>query len=153
MLLFGCAAIAGSVDPAFTGVYSSSYSPYQNELVGYDTVSSVQTGTVASCGGAGTYGTQIDDALVAHVSATYAGVGLFVRNTGTVPARLVSVYVTDSTSNTLALQASTNVVLNVGQFVEIPPSTLNFSPVRGDNYTFFVTSSVGTSTTYHAEAA
>jgi flagellin-like protein len=147
-LLYACAAEVGGVASGFTGIASNIYSPYQNQFVGYDAVTSPQTNVAVSCGGAGTYGTEISDA----VTASPPGAQLYVRNVGAVPVTLVSVYVTDLDSGSLVSQTSISTTVNVGTFAEIPSSSLSFTPTHGHAYSFTVTSLLGNGVVYTKEA-
>ena len=146
MLLYACAAGAGGMASGFTGVYSNTYPPDQNEYVGYQDVSSTQASLAESCGTNG-YGAQISDALVAATGAS-----VYVRNVGAAPTTLVSVYVSDLTSDTFVLQATISITVNVGTFAEISDSALAFTPSHGHTYSFTVTSLSGGSVIYDAEA-
>ncbi|MDA4115540.1 MAG: hypothetical protein OK442_03160 [Thaumarchaeota archaeon] len=146
VLLYACAAGGGSVAPGFTSVYSSAYPPDQNEYVGYEGVSSTQTGLVTSCG-TSSYGAEITDAMIAST-----GGDVYVRNAGNIPTTLVTVYVTDVTSGTFVTQAAISVTVNVGSFAEIPHNSAAFTPSHGHTYSFTVTSSLGNSVIYTMEA-
>jgi hypothetical protein len=76
-----------------------------------------------------------------------------VRNVGSIPTTLVAVYITDTTSNTFISQTAISTTVSVGTFVEIPHTTLTFTPVHGHTYSFTVTSSLGNGLTYIAEAS
>ncbi len=146
MLLYGCAANAGGIAAGFTSIYSNTYPPDQNEYVGYEAVSATQTNLVTSCG-TNSYGAQITDAVV----GSYGGADIFVRNVGSVPTTLVSVYVMDTTSDAFVSQTTISTTMNVGTFVEITPSNSAFTPTVGHTYSFTVTSSRGNSVVYKAE--
>ena len=152
MLLYGCSAAAGGMAAGFTGVYSSSYSPDQNEFVGYETVSNAQTNLVTSCGGSGTYGSEITDAVAGSSVSTYPGATLYVRNVGTVPVTIVSVYVVDQSTNAFVTQVAVDKALTVGALVSISDSSVTFDPSHGHTYSFTVTSSLGTSVTLYEAA-
>jgi flagellin-like protein len=87
-----------------------------------------------------------------NFSGAPTGADLYVRNVGTVSANLVSVYITDLTSDASVLQATISTTVNVGAFGDIPHTTLTFTPAHGHTYSFTVTSSLGNSATYRAEA-
>jgi len=148
LLLYSCAAGAGGMAAGFTGVYSSTFPPNQNEYVGYEGVSATQTNLVTSCG-TNSYGAEITDA----VTASRAGADVYVRNSGTVPVTLVSVYIVDQSTNTFISQTATSITVNVGAFVDIVHTTLTFTPSHGHTYSFTVTSSLGNSVIYDAKAA
>ena len=93
----------------------------------------------------------IGDAIQASPGTT-AGANVFVRNVGSIPTTLVSVYVTDLTSNAFVSQTTMSTAVEVGTFVEIPDTTLAFTPTHGHTYSFTVTSSLGNSAIYSAEA-
>jgi hypothetical protein len=149
MLLFGCAAGAGSVPSGFTGVYSNAYPPNQNEYVGYKAVAATQTGLAVSCG-TNANGAETTDAIVAYT--TPAGADVYVRNVGTTPVTLVSVYVVDESTNAFVTQVAISMTLNVGSAVEVPHTTLTFTPAHGHTYSFTVTSSLGNSVTFDSRA-
>jgi len=146
LLLFACAAGAGGVAAGFTSVYSNAYPPDQGEYVGYEGVSTTQTGLVTTCG-TDSYGAEITDAIVAPT-----GADVYVRNVGTTPTTLVSVYINDLTTDTLVSQATISVTVNVGTFAEILHNSVAFAPSHGHTYSFTVTSAVGDSVIYKAEA-
>ena len=89
---------------------------------------------------------------VAFSTGAPAGADVYVRNVGGIPTTLVAVYITDLTSNTFVLQSTIHTTVGVGTFGEIPPTTLSFAPSHGHTYSFTVTSSLGNSVTYDAEA-
>jgi len=145
MLLYGCGAGAGSMAAGFASITSSDLAPYQNDYVGYERVSAAQTNLVTSCGGANTYGAEITDAL----ENTPTGADVYVRNVGSSAVTLAAVYVSDTTSGTPVSQATVpSTSLLVGTFVEIPHTTVTFTPTHGHAYSFVVTSSLGTSQTF-----
>ena len=131
----------------FTSIYSNSYAPNQNEYVGYEEVSTTQTNLVTSCG-SNSYGAEITDAVVSSAG----GADVYVRNVGSIPTTVVSVYVTDLTSNTFIEQVATSTTVNVGTFADIPHTTLAFDPSHGHTYSFTVASSLGNEVIYSAEA-
>jgi len=146
LLLFACAAGAGGVAAGFTSVYSNAYPPDQGEYAGYEGVSTIQTGVATTCG-TNSYGVEISDAMVAST-----GADVYVRNVGTAQTNLVSVYINDLTTDTLVSQATISVMVNVGSFAEIPHNSIAFVPSHGHTYSFTVTSAVGDSVIYEAEA-
>ena len=81
------------------------------------------------------------------------GADLYVRNVGTFSSTLVAVYITDATSSTFVSETTISTTVSVGNFVEIPHATLTFTPAHGHTYSFTVTSSLGNSVIYSAEAA
>jgi hypothetical protein len=147
LLLFGCAAYAGGVPLGFTGLYSNSFSDEQGEFLAYQSVTSTQSSLSTSCG-TNSYGAQISDAVV----AAPGGADVYVRNVGSVPTTLVSIYLTDLTSGTPVLQTTLSTAVNVGSFAEIPHATLSFTPVEYHTYSFTVSSSMGDSAVYTLEA-
>ncbi len=146
-LLYACAAGVGQVAAGFTSVYSSAYTPNQSEYLGYETVSTTQTNIATSCG-TSSYGAEITDA----VASSKGGADLYVRNVGGVPTTIVSVYVTDLTSNAPVSQTAMSTLVNVGTFVEVPHAMLSFAYAHGHTYSFKLTSSLGNSVIYDAEA-
>ncbi len=92
--------------------------------------------------------------LVEQVTFTTSGTqgaDVYVRNVGTNPTTLVSVYIVDQTSNTFVSQTTISTVVNVGTFANIPHTTLTFTPSHGHTYSFTVTSSLGNSILYNAK--
>lgn len=80
------------------------------------------------------------------------GADVYVRNVGTIPTTLVSVYVVDQSSNTFVLQVTlSSTTVNVGTFYDIPRTTLTFTPSHGHTYSFTVVSSLGNSIIYNAK--
>ncbi len=147
VLLYACAAEAGSMASGFTSIYSRTYSPNQEEYVGYQTVSATQSGLATACG-ANSYGAEISDAAVSS-----AGADVYVRNVGSIPTTLVSVYITDTTSDTFVSETTMSpTTVDVGTFAEISHSVLTFTPVAEQTYSFTVTSSLGNSVVYDMEA-
>jgi len=80
------------------------------------------------------------------------GADVYVRNVGAISSTLVSVYIVDQTSNTFVSQITISTTLNVGTFVDVPHTTLTFTPSHGHAYSFTVTSSRGNSVIYNAKA-
>jgi flagellin-like protein len=148
VLLYACSAGAGGMAAGFTTLFSNSYSPDPNEYAGYEVVSSTQTGLATSCG-ASSYGAEATDAVV----VSPGGADLYVRNVGSIPATLVSVYVTDLTSGQLVSQVALNTEVSVGDFVEIPHGAIDFAYSHGHVYSFTVTTSLGNSALYDKEAS
>lgn len=147
MLLYSCAAGGGGMATGFTSIYSNTFPPNQNEYVGYEIVSATQTNLATSCG-VNSYGAEVTDAVV----ASPAGADVYVRNVGSIPTTLVSVYIMDLTSNSFLSQTSISATVNVGAFVDIPYTTLTFTPTHGHTYSFAVTSSSGKGVIYSARA-
>jgi len=146
MLLYACAAGAGGVATGFTSIYSNTYPPDQNEYVGYEGVSSIQTNLATSCG-SNSFGAEITDAVVAS-----SGPDIYVRNVGTAPTTLVSVYITDATADAFVSQTTISITVNVGTFADIPHNSIAFVPSHGHTYSFTVSSSLGNSVIYNVEA-
>jgi flagellin-like protein len=147
MLLYACSAGTGGMAPGFTSIYSDTYTTNPNEYVGYEGVSATQTNLSTSCG-TNAYGAEITDAVV----GSYVGADIFVRNVGSLPTTLVSVYITDLTSNAFVSQTTISVTADVGTYVEIVPTSSAFAPSSGHTYSFKVTSSLGNSVVYNEEA-
>ncbi len=80
------------------------------------------------------------------------GADVYVRNVGTIPTTLVSVYIVDQSSNTFVSQFTISTTVNVGTFADIPHTTLTFTPSHGHTYSFTVASSQGNSIIYNAKA-
>jgi flagellin-like protein len=98
-------------------------------------------------------------------SPTTGGATVYVRNVGTISSTLVSVYVVDETTGAFVGQFPVTMTVNVQAVAAIPyGSTGNsavcgssscgiaFIPVAGNTYQFTVTSSLGNSLVYNAEA-
>ncbi len=115
----------------------------------YQVVSATQTNlavTMTLTGAANWAG--IADAIKAFPQ----GADVYVRNVGTNPTTLVSVYVVDQTLNSFVSQTAISTTVNVGTFANIPHTTLLFTPLHGHTYSFTVTSSLGNSVIYNAKA-
>lgn len=80
------------------------------------------------------------------------GADVYVRNVGALASTLVSVYIVDQSTGTFTSQVGISTALNVGTFVDIPHTTLTFTPSHGHTYSFTVTSNLGNSVTFYAEA-
>jgi hypothetical protein len=80
------------------------------------------------------------------------GADVYVRNVGTIPTTLVSVYVVDQSSGSFVSQFTISTTVNVGTFADIPHTTLTFTPSHGHTYSFTVASSLGNSVIYNAKA-
>ncbi len=80
------------------------------------------------------------------------GADVYVRNVGTTASTLVSVYIVDQSTNTFVKQVAIGTALNAGTVVDIPHATLAFTPSHGHTYSFTVTSNLGNSVTFDAEA-
>jgi hypothetical protein len=90
---------------------------------------------------------------VEQVAFTYqGGANLYVRNIGTGPVTLVSVFIVDQSTNAFVVQVPISQTLSVGSLVDIPYTTLAFNPSRGNSYSFKVTSSLGNSVTFIGKA-
>ena len=93
--------------------------------------------------------------LVEQVTFTTSGTegaDVYVRNVGGIQTTLVSVYITDTTTDAFVSQSTISVTVDVGTFADIPHATLSFTPVLDHTYSFTVTSSLGNSVVYDAEA-
>jgi len=98
--------------------------------------------------------------VVEQVTFTFpatAGADVYVRNVGTIASTLVSVYVVDQSTGAfvtqVALTPAPGIALNVGTVVDIPHTTVTFTPSHGHTYSFTVTSILGNSVTFDAKAA
>jgi hypothetical protein len=117
----------------------------------YQSVSAIQTNlAVTMTLTSANAWTGIADAIQ---SASTPGADVFVRNVGVAPTTLVSVYIFDQSSNTFVSQTAISTTVNVGAFVDIPSTTLTFTPSHGHTYSFTVTSNLGNSVTFYARAA
>ena len=87
--------------------------------------------------------------------APISGADVYVRNVGTIPTTLASVYITDLTSNTFVAQfplTTAQGTLNVGTVLDISHAVLAFTASHDHVYSFTVASSLGNSEVYEAEA-
>jgi hypothetical protein len=94
--------------------------------------------------------------VVEQVAFTFsgtAGADVYVRNAGTISSTLVSVYIADQSTNTFVAQVPISTAVNAGTVADIPHTTLTFTPSHGHTYSFTVTSSLGNSITFNAEAS
>ena len=80
------------------------------------------------------------------------GADVYVRNVGTISSTLVSVYIVDQSNGAFISQIAISTVVNVGTFVNVPHTTLTFTPSHGHTYSFTVTSSLGNSVIFYAKA-
>jgi len=164
-MILGFTGVLTSSDPSFpTETAGSGFNLVTTQVNGngiggseasaeYKVVSAVQSASTVA------FGTTTDsvdrwvmigDAIQAAPAAT-SGADVYVRNVGSIQTTLVSVYVTDVTSNTFVSQTTISATLNVGAFAEIPHTTLAFTPTVGQTYLFTLTSSLGNSAIYSAE--
>ena len=94
--------------------------------------------------------------VVEQVTFTFsgtAGADLYVRNAGVTSSTLVSVYIADQSTNTFVAQFPMSTAVNTGSVVDISHTTLAFTPSHGHTYSFTVTSFLGNSVTFNAEAS
>lgn len=80
------------------------------------------------------------------------GASVYVRNVGTISSTLVSVYVVDQSTNTFVTQVAISTTLNANSVVDIPYTTVTFTPAHGNTYSFTVTSNLGNSVEFFAKA-
>lgn len=146
VMLYACAAGTGSMAAGYTSIFSLTYAPPQNEYVGYQAVSGTETALATSCG-TNSYGAMITDAVVSS-----GGADIYVRNTGSIPTTLVSVYVNDLTANSVVASSTISLTIDVGTYGEITHNSVAFVPSHGHEYSFTVTSSLGNSAIYEEEA-
>jgi flagellin-like protein len=93
--------------------------------------------------------------VVEQVTFTFTGTtgaDVYVRNVGTVVSTLVSVFTVDQSTGAFVSQVTISTAVNVGSLVDIPHTTLTFTPLHGHSYSFTVTSSLGNSVTFNAKA-
>jgi flagellin-like protein len=93
--------------------------------------------------------------VVEQVTFTFTGTtgaDVYVRNVGTIASTLVSVFIVDQSTNTFVSQVAISTAVTVGSVVDIPHTTLTFTPSHGHTYSFTVTSSLGNSVIYDAKA-
>jgi len=96
--------------------------------------------------------------VVEQVTFTFSGTtgaDVYVRNVGTISSTLVSVYVVDQSTGAVVAQFALSPVtaLNAGTVVDIPHTTLTFTPSHGQTYSFTVTSLLGNSVIFYARAS
>jgi hypothetical protein len=86
----------------------------------------------------------IEQATFNLTSNSQAGADIYVRNTGTVPLTIASVYVQNVTSNSFVLAYSVSPQVNVqtGNFARIG---IHFTPDAQATYQFMVVTTLGTS--------
>jgi flagellin-like protein len=83
------------------------------------------------------------------------GASVYVRNVGTISSTLVSVYIVDQSTGTFVKQVPLTTAqgtLNAGTVLEITTTLLSFTPSHGNTYSFTVTSNLGNSVIFDAEA-
>ena len=80
------------------------------------------------------------------------GADVYVRNVGSISSTLVSVYIVDQSTNTFVTQVAISTSLNANSVVDIPHTTLTFTPSHGHSYSFTVTSNLGNSVEFVAKA-
>jgi flagellin-like protein len=85
-------------------------------------------------------------------SGSPQGATLYVRNVGPDPVRLVEVYVADASTGAFVGGFPVSVSILVGGFAIIPPSSVGFTPVAGETYSFKVVSSYGNGVIVYATA-
>jgi len=94
--------------------------------------------------------------VVEQVTFTFpatSGADVYVRNVGSIASTLVSVYVVDQSTGAFVGQFAISTALNVGTFVNVPHTTVTFTPAHGHTYSFTVTSNLGNSVIYSAKAS
>jgi hypothetical protein len=94
--------------------------------------------------------------VVEQVTFTFsgtAGADVYVRNVGAISSKLVSVFIVDQSTGISITQVAMSTALNVGTVVDVPHTTLTFTPSHGHTYSFTVTSTLGNSVTFNARAA
>jgi hypothetical protein len=103
-------------------------------------------------------GTAVDESFVVEqaaftTSGSPQGATIYVRDVGSSPVTVVSVYIVSQTNGAFVGQFPiSSTTINVGAFASIGPSTLHFTPTLGYTYSFTVTSSLGNSVIYYAKA-
>ena len=80
------------------------------------------------------------------------GANVYVRNVGAISSTLADVYIVDESTNSFVTQVAISTTLNAGAVVDIPYTTLTFTPSHGNTYLISVTSILGNSVTFDAEA-
>jgi hypothetical protein len=93
----------------------------------------------------------VEQAVFSFTGTT--GASVYVLNVGTTSSTLVSVYIVDQSTGKFVTQVAVDQALSVGSLVDIPQTTLTFTPSHGNTYSFTVTSSLGNSVTFDEEAA
>ena len=93
--------------------------------------------------------------VVEQVVFTYTGTtgaDVYVRNVGTTSSTLVSVFIVDQSTGTFVTRDAISTAVNAGAAVDIPHTTLTFTPSHGNTYSFTVTSNLGNSVIFDAKA-
>jgi hypothetical protein len=134
----GFTALGYTPGDFFADEYAIESTTQSSLTVGYGAISTSANNAIA-------------DAIQAS-PASISGADVYVRNVGSIPTTLVSVYVTDVTADAFVSQTTIRMTANVGTFVDIPHATLAFAGTLGDTYSFTVTSSLGNSVVFDAEA-
>jgi flagellin-like protein len=83
------------------------------------------------------------------------GASVYVRNVGSIASTLVSVYIVDQSTGAFVVQVPLTTAqgtLDAGTVLDIPNTVLAFTPSHGQTYLFTVTSNLGNSVTFDAEA-
>lgn len=80
------------------------------------------------------------------------GANVYVRNVGAITSTLVEVYVVDQSTNTYVTTVAISTTVSVGSVADIPYTTVTFTPSHGNTYLISVTSNLGNSVTFDAEA-
>jgi flagellin-like protein len=83
------------------------------------------------------------------------GASVYVRNVGTISSILVSVYIVDQSTGAFVKQVPLTAAqgtLNAGTVLDVTNTLLSFTPSHGNAYSFTVTSNLGNSVTFDAEA-
>jgi len=80
------------------------------------------------------------------------GANVYVRNVGAISSTLVSVYIVDQSTGTFVSQVAISTSLTATSVVDIPYTTLVFTPSHGHTYSFTVTSFLGNSVIFYAKA-
>jgi len=93
--------------------------------------------------------TSANNAIADAVEAAPMGANLYVRSVGITSSTLVSVFVLDQSTGAFVGQFPTSTALSAGALAAI---SLPFTPAVGNAYSFTVTSSMGNSVKFIAEA-
>lgn len=83
------------------------------------------------------------------------GASVYVRNIGTIASTLVSVYIVDQSTGAFVKQVPLTTAqgtLDAGTVLDISNTILTFTPSHGQAYSFIVTSNLGNSVSFSAEA-
>ena len=120
---------------------------------GFNSITGRFTGLITQQGNAVSEHFEVTQVVFSFAGTT--GATVYVRNVGTISSTIVSVYIADQTTGAFVEQVELTTgegVLNVESVLAIPNTLLAFAPAHGQTYSFTVTSILGNSVTFDAEA-